>query len=296
MREQTFVLNLKPKRILTPMKFKIVYTLATILLLGILFYNNSAGPANVQGNDRTGSPLSVGPCQVCHSAGAFSPELTLELLDNNTPVTGYEPGRLYRLRATINATGNPTAYGFQTVALRGDDDLNAGTFGDPPTGMNVVELNERDYAEQSFPNPNNTFEIEWTAPESGSGEVRFYAACVATNGNGSSGGDGSSFLTEPLILDEVLSSVSIVDKPFVDLKVYPNPVEEDLVLSVTSGASGTYQMNIFDAQGRLMESEKLSLVSGNNRRVFDVSNFPIGIYSLQLTDGVESSSTYLVKQ
>ena len=121
------------------MKLKVVYSLFFAFLSIILFLNFSGGPARTQSQDRTGGPFSPAPCQTCHTAGAFSPELIVEILDGDDAITDYEPGKTYTFRATINTTGSPAEYGFQAVALSGQDNVNAGTFGEPDADMSVID-------------------------------------------------------------------------------------------------------------------------------------------------------------
>ena len=168
------------------MKLKTTLTFFSLLTITFLLMNNAAGPGEVQGKDRTGSPLSEGACNVCHNDGAFNPAVSVELLKDNQPVDKYQPGETYNLKVTISpGQGDPPAFGFQAVALSGSNNDNAGSWGTPPTGIQTVTVDNRDYVEHSTPSSsNNSFEVEWTAPQAGTGEVRIYAAGNAVNLNG----------------------------------------------------------------------------------------------------------------
>jgi hypothetical protein len=278
------------------MKFRVVYTFFSALLALILLLNFSGGPARTQGQDRTGGPFSEAPCQTCHSAGAFSPELVIEILDGDDPITDYEPGATYTFKATINTTGSPAEFGFQAVALSGEDDVNAGTFGTPDDDMSVVDLNGRSYVEHKSPRTENVFEIDWTAPGAGTGEVRIYAACVAANNGNSTAGDGSVFLVNPLTLNEGLVSVGEIDQQMVSLEVFPNPVQEQLNLRINLEQSSNLQLQIFDMSGKLIQSNQLSLLNGENSTSVDVSNLPQGIYSIFLSNGKDGITERILKQ
>lgn len=278
------------------MKFRMIYTFFALAGGALLWMNNSTGPAFVQGLDRTGSPLSPGPCQVCHSSGAFSPTLSLEILDGATAIAAYEPGKTYKLRVLANATGNPAGYGFQAVALAGTGNLQAGTFSNPPSGIRITPLNSRQYAEHSMRNSSNTFELDWTAPEAGTGDVRFYSAVVAANGLDGSGGDGSSFLTSPVTLAEGAVSSAEDDELFEAFRIFPNPIKTQLNLRIQSRRPGEYQLRLLNLQGQTLLEHHMALAAGEQRQEIEVSSFPTGVYMLQVTDGKRASSWKVVKR
>ena len=87
---------------------KILYFLIPIGMAWALL-SNSGGAAAVQNVDRTSSPLGVGSCGSCHSGGNYSPVISVELLDNNTVVNKYSPGKLNQVSLFINREG--TFYG-----------------------------------------------------------------------------------------------------------------------------------------------------------------------------------------
>ena len=79
---------------------KILYFLIPIGMAWALL-SNSGGAAAVQNVDRTSSPLGVGSCGSCHGGGNYSPVISVELLDNNTVVNKYSPGKLYQVKVFI---------------------------------------------------------------------------------------------------------------------------------------------------------------------------------------------------
>lgn len=277
------------------MKLKIIYTLFVLVGTALLFLNNSGGAAEVQGVDRTGSPLSPAPCQACHSAGAFSSGIEVDMLDNGTPTTTYEAGKTYTLRVKATNSGSPAGYGFQAVALKSDDS-QAGSFGTPPTGIQVTTLAGRDYAEQSSRSNDSTFEIEWEAPEAGSGDVNIHAAVVVANGMAGSAGDGSAFLNTPVTLSEVISSTNDADGLLESITIFPNPVGDELQLLLNSKENADYQLLISNMQGQIVYSQRIGLTAGEQLNSIDVSQLAAGVYSLQLTDGLLRSTRALVKK
>ncbi|NUQ26787.1 MAG: T9SS type A sorting domain-containing protein [Saprospiraceae bacterium] len=276
---------------------KFVYTLFIAVLAGFLLLNNAAGPGLVQGEDRTGSPLSSGSCGQagCHSQGSFSPSISVELLDEGNPVTQYEPGESYDLKVTVTAgTGTPPRYGFQAVALTGAGNTGAGTFGSAPAGFRTIDINNRTYAEHASPRTNNTFTIEWTAPDTG--EVRFYAAGIAANANGSNNGDGAATLGSPLVITRASVSAFTPGALLRRLAIAPNPVENILTLRAHSDQSGEYLLRIASLGGQVLHQSRLDFQSGENMHTVDVNRLPAGVYVLQITDGDKVSSTKFLKR
>lgn len=278
---------------------KLVYTLFIAALAGFIFLNNAAGPGLVQNADRTGSPLGTGTCATagCHSGSSFSPSITVELLDNGVAVTQYEPGESYDLKLTVTpGSGTPPRFGFQTVALTGNDNTSAGTFGSAPTGFRTLNIGGRTYAEHASPRTSNTFTIEWTAPAAGADEVRFYAAGIAANANGSTNGDGTAVLTAPLTVTELTVGTFSPEALFSQLEVAPNPVRDLLTLRAQSEQSGEYQFRLVSLSGQVLLQNRLGFQSGENVHTIDVSTLPAGVYLLQITDGERVSAAKLLRR
>lgn len=264
------------------MKLRIIYFLFFCLLTLGLFLNYKNGPAGAEEEDRTGGPFSEAPCQTCHTAGAFSPNLMVELLDGDNAVTQYEPGKTYSLKATISANASAAVFGFQALFLKDSDNTNAGAFGDAPEGMAVVELDGRQYAEHNAPSTENTFEIDWTAPEAGTGDVNIYAACVAGNNNNATSGDGSVFLNNPIVLTELVTDAGDIIPDLASFDILGNPVQDLLNLNIQVLKGGAFQLNILNTSGQVMRSRTISLLEGENLERVDLSGIPAGTYFVQI--------------
>ncbi|MBL7793358.1 MAG: T9SS type A sorting domain-containing protein [Saprospiraceae bacterium] len=275
---------------------KFVYTLFIAVLAVFFLLNNAAGPGLVQDADRTGSPLSTGSCGQagCHSQGSFSPSISVELLDEGNPVTQYEPGESYDLKVTLTAgTGTPPRYGFQVVALGGAANDSIGTFGSAPAGFRRIVINNRRYVEHASPRPSNTLTVEWTAPDTG--EVRFYAAGIAANANGSNNGDGAATLGSPLVITRAAVSTFTPVALLSRLAIAPNPVENILTLRAHSDQTGEYLLRITSLGGQVLHQSRLDFQSGENMHTVDVNRLPAGVYVVQITDGERVSSAKLLK-
>jgi hypothetical protein len=257
-----------------------VYTFFAIALAVSLWIANSAGPANVQGIDRTGSPLSPGACEACHSGGNFSPSITAELLDGANTVTHYQANRDYTLRVRVNNNGNASRFGFQAVALTGTANVNAGSFGTAPSGFRKSTIQNRQYAEHASSRTSNTMEFPWTSPATLGEEVRFYASGIAANNNGGSNGDASARLTQPLVISPMTSSAANELSFNSGLRLLGNPVTDRLYLALDVSEGGNYRFSLFQLQGSPVWTKEQRLSTGAQTLSWDVSTLPGGIYLL----------------
>jgi len=274
------------------MKFKTLYFFLASVFIYFVFISSSSGPGVVQGRDRSGSPVASSTCAACHSAGAFSPSLEITLLNGADTVTMYEPGETYTIRFVNTASDNPAGYGVQAVALDANDN-STGTFGTPSDGTQITAVDGRDYFEHSSISSENMFEIEWTAPAAETGDVGIYAASIAANDNGSTGGDGTA--AKSLVISEAITS-SVNDQTLaLDMVVMPNPVASQLNLRVTADKTHLTNLSLYNIAGQLVQENQLNLTSGSNNFNFDVNHLPKGQYFLQLHEDGKVATKKIVK-
>jgi hypothetical protein len=187
---------------------KNLYKYFSILILPvvILFYANSAGSPG----GKSGSPGdSNATCTQCHSGTATSIN---GWITTNIPAEGYTPGASYIITATGTHNG-VVKFGFELTA-----ETSAGTkIGNftlsEPTRTKLVNVNKAVSHTQAgnVPTGNtNTWTMNWTAPATDVGQIRFYAAFNAANGNGNNSGDviyTSNLFVDPFTPAALLSVV-----------------------------------------------------------------------------------------
>lgn len=268
-----------------------VYVLFFAALTATFFMASSSGAGSVQQQDRTGGPLANQFCGLCHATGAFNPSINVEVLDGETAVTTFQPGTTYTLRVTINAEEGAAGYGFQAVALTGSENLQAGSF-TAGMGTQVVTLDGRDYVEHSQRSANNVFEVQWQAPTTGLDDIRFYAAGVAANGNGTSGGDGAAQLGEPVVLTNTRRIPELATR----LTAFPNPAVDQLQLLVDLDENTDAQLRLYNGAGQLLRQETIGLVPGENRFPVSLAEMANGLYWLEINNGSAASRLPVMKQ
>ncbi len=161
---------------------KTVLTVFILLLATSMAMAFSGGPpAGYAGNNGV-------YCTSCHSSfGLNSGDGSLEL----SAITEYTPGETYSIQVSLSDPGQQR-WGFQITAVDVTGGF-AGTFSitDPVnTQLNSGTYVNHTSAGTNFGDPNgNSWTFDWTAPAAGSGDVTFYLAGNAANGNFSNQGD-----------------------------------------------------------------------------------------------------------
>lgn len=166
---------------------KPIYKIPFVFLIPvvIILYANSTGSIG----GRTGSPGdNNATCAECHSgsANAISGWITSDIPDE-----GYTPGQTYQITATGIHSG-VVRFGFELTAENTSGD-KVGTF-TITDAVRTKFTNANQAVTHTFsgitPTGNtNTWSADWTAPATDIGQVRFYAAFNAANGDGGTGGD-----------------------------------------------------------------------------------------------------------
>jgi hypothetical protein len=187
---------------------KNLYKYCSLLFLPviILLYAHSAGSPG----GKSGSPGdSNATCTQCHSGTASS---VSGWITTNIPAEGYTPGESYVITATGTHNG-VVKFGFELTAETSAG-AKIGTFTiSEPTRTQLVNVNKAVTHTQAgnVPTGNtNTWTMNWTAPASNVGQIRFYAAFNAANGNGNNTGDviyKSNLFVEPFTPAALLSVV-----------------------------------------------------------------------------------------
>ena len=174
-----------------------------IILAGIpaIIFAHSNGPEP----RRTGAPgdngvtAPFGPtCASCHNGNPGTGSVQISAAEGTT----YTPGQKQRITVSINATPAARVYGFEATArlLSNLSNGQAGTLQPSNSETQVVCEDDRrapcretapvQFIEHNAAKAGNTYEFDWIPPaDASAGDVRFYVAANAANGNGQDSGD-----------------------------------------------------------------------------------------------------------
>lgn len=291
------------------MKLRIVYTIFSVCLFALLFMSNSDGRADSQNWGNTGAPgdemlgTVARTCASCHSStSAFEMSQTIEVFDDmDDLVTSYTPGQTYRVKVTneIVSGSGAQGYGFQIVNLKaaeGENGDDSAGFSNPASNVKIATASNtggRQYAEHNGVSDTNTFEVDWTAPDGGTGNVTFYASGNAVNGNGQNSGDAASVST--LELSEANTSSTSDLNDGINIYLFPNPVREEMKVTLESIASGEFDIEVYDMQGRLMIKDKVAFGSGESNYVVNVSALSRGTYLVKFSNEEKIATAKMLK-
>jgi hypothetical protein len=291
------------------MKFKNLYTLLSILFLAYIFMAHSGGRADSQNWGSTGAPgdetLANGTsrtCITCHGGNSFNIDMDINLATLGGSLIAdneYIPGETYNMSVTINSTGSstPSRYGFQIVALTDSNDEEVNTWANTSSNAKIAFASNtgRTYVEHNNPSADNTFTMEWTAPEVGSGSITLYSCGNGVNGNGGTSGDAAVCTTLTLQEASTSSANSLAPAPF-SVDVNPNPAADFINIYIDSPIQEDFTMNILNVNGQLMQSQEWSLNQSDNRNEIQVSELPAGMYFLQMINEKYNRTVRWVKQ
>jgi len=273
------------------MKTKLYYLLgvAAMFILLTSEINFSGGSPG----GKTGSPGDEGnTCTDCHAGTAT---FQSDWISSTIPVDGYSPGETY----TITASGTHMGvdkFGFEATAEDMSDN-KTGTLIATNSEETMLANSNTSITHQSAgttPSGNSkSWSFDWIAPAEGTGEVTFYSAFNATNGNGNTSGD-VVYTSSHTVQENVTSSVaSIFEEELVN--VYPNPFNEQITIQADQDQSQISGVLLYNAAGQLMQKQ----LTGNSQDNINIKTNELtkGIYHLVVELNNSSSiSKTVVKQ
>lgn len=257
------------------MKYFFTTLFAVTLMLGA--YNGFTGTENSTGKTgASGAPGEV-TCASCHSGGgAGSGSVTIA---GDFTGAEYISGQTYNMTVTIADAGVNT-FGFNLVALK-DDNTNAGSL-TAGSGSQVLSgpLSRQNITHTSAGTAGSggqkAFDFTWTAPTDYTGQVTFYVAANAANGNGNANGD-RVYTSTLQVSGAAVTSLSDHLSAHT-LSVSPNPVIHGNVLHI-SAQSDIEQVSLIDISGRTML--RMPVTPGIHQIQVPTSGLQKGVYIIR---------------
>lgn len=107
-------------------------------------------------------------------------------------------------------------------------------------------------------------------------------ACVTT-----SGGDQecTTVPEEGTIVESQLTSSKDLKEG--ELSVFPNPASNYLNISLKTGSSGNYDVNIMTLDGKVIKREIIGLLQGQNNQTINIQEIPSGCYMIRIQNEQE---------
>lgn len=157
------------------MKRNILFFAITICISILIYPNQTIGLSSGSPGGKTASPMDNSDCTSCHNVNSTS--VTITNITSNIPSSGYIPGTIYTITASLSSP-LLTLNGFEITCEEDNNNTKTGTFfiTDP---VNTKFVNNGD-AITHTPNGNSlsSWSFDWEAPSSGTGDVTFYGAFI----------------------------------------------------------------------------------------------------------------------
>lgn len=255
---------------------KIIYVLLSGVGLLFLLTSNIEFTGGSPGG-KTGSPADGANCTQCH-AGTASP--VESWITSDIPATGYMPGETYTITAT-GTHGGVNKFGFEVTA-EDNSDAKVGTF----IITNSVEnkLTNDDNAVTHLPegttpmDDSKSWTFDWTAPAESTGDVTFYGAFNAANGNGANSGD-VIYTTNYNVMEHAVGVNEIGQQEF-EVSLYPNPFTDYIRVSMKDEKIQISSIQLFNQAGSMVK--QITASSNSNELLIDASELNAGIYFMVL--------------
>lgn len=286
------------------MRLRLLFSTIIMSLVLMLSMGNKNGRASSQNKGNTGAPgdeISLGQpktCRNCHNQGPITASLAISVLDaGNQPVTQYHPGQAYTASVKITATGTGLqGYGFQMIALKdaGNTDLDGFSDMNPNNYKIATISNGRTYAEHDNISSSNTFNVKWTAPAAGTGNITFYASGNGVNANGGTGGDGGA-LNSLKLTEFGTVATEEVEKLNLPVSITPNPVTGNTFLHTGDLPAGEYRVKAFDRLGSVVWEEDLWLSGIATVTEIPAASWSAGLYFIQVEGASQQAIVKVLK-
>lgn len=250
--------------------------LLLIPVSAFILMSNSAGRTS----GSSGSPGDGGnTCTECHAGGSFSASLQIT---DDIPVGGYDLNTVYNI--TVTNTSTASKHGFQVTAEKTSNNAKVGSF---TAGTGSQSFSNNNYLTHTTSGNNqNSWSFTWTSPATDEGEIKFYSASVAANGNGVTSGDQ--------VVTASTSGVTTLGIPAakrLSFEMYPNPASADLTIQLPSDSENA-TVQFYDYLGRLALTKNIS--SSNDK--LNIKELSAGIYILKVISEDKIGSQKFVKK
>ncbi len=245
------------------MKTKLFYLILALPILLLILTSSSGGYTSAA----SGSPGDFQiTCASCHSGGNFS---AVAAITTNIPTSGYQLNTIYNV--TVSVASSSSKHGFQLTA-ENNSNAKVGTF---VAGSDSQTFNSnKSVTHRSAGTSKKSWTVQWTSPSTNQGEVTFYAAVNATNGNNNFNGD-QAVTTFSKTNSEMNLGVS--DYLASQFSYAPNPADDQLNFEIPLGVEQA-EVIFYNHLGQNMFSQKIS----TNQKSVDLSSLISGVYMMNV--------------
>lgn len=255
---------------------------------------------------RTGAP-GESTCTGCHTGSALNDGVgSVTISSPDLPTWEYMPGDTYNISVTVARTGSPL-FGFDCECLTVNTPIaNGGTIivsNSAETHLanftisSVVRKNITHNLNGGHTTDSHTFTFRWAAPTTNVGNVKFYCAGNAANGDNTKLNDHiytTSQVVTPAIGAGAMETAVTKD----DFSVFPNPANENIAVTFTAGAGERVDFSLYTAEGK--EAGPVYTFEGTGSSQTSSIILPAdlakGMYILRMVNGDSSTVRQIIIQ
>lgn len=255
-------------------KIRIGVIIVLSYFLCALMLNNEGSPGA-----KTGSPADGSTCTQCHEGTAIEAD---NWITSTIPDSGYVAGETY----TITATGTHQGVNLFGFELTAEDNSNAkkGTFIITNATETQLYNNIKSVTHTSAgitpSNNSKSWSFDWTAPEQGTGNITFYAAFNAANGNGATSGD-VIYKSSLAVTENTTSGIHLYQYNEVFPTVYQDVDPNTLIINYHDKNEKVIIIRIFDITGKQLISARKINETNNNIKL-NIKDLKTNIYYIQV--------------
>lgn len=228
-------------------------TIQTLVLVVVSFFSAWAYPTGTNFlSDYSGISGTTCNMATCHTGTVLNAGPGSVSISTDIPGSGYVGGQTYRVKVTVTSGGqNGARYGFACSAAKEGSSTAIGIFStiDNTTlaknGGRYIVHNDAPFGNG---NTVHEFEFDWTAPEAGTGNIKFFAAANSADGNGTNTGD--HIYTSTATIQEI-PNVGIAEAVVEAFDLFPNPVDEQFYVQVPDYMQ-EYELLLTDLSGKVL--------------------------------------------
>jgi len=126
--------------------------------------------------------------------------------------------------------------------------------------------------------------------------VFFYAVMLPNNKNTDPSDDSSNIMAVPYGLKRGLFAEAVVNVlNNASITTYPNPVGDNLNISLTKAVPGLYTVNVYDVSGRRVLCQNYHVNSSTYNTSINTTSWTPGVYQVELLCGASHRTISIVK-
>jgi hypothetical protein len=239
---------------------KKILTLFSMIFAVAIFFYPITSTSLVAGSPggKTNSPMDGQNCTGCHS-GVLNAGSGWTSITTDIPTEGYTPGATYTI--TLEGTKqNISKFGFELTAESSSSKVGTFFITDPTTQLVNNNNSVTHKASGTSGTNTKTWDMDWSAPSTGSGDITFYGALNFCNNNLNNSGD-VTFTSSTMVSE--FSPLSIAEISNVEFSYN----------SIRKSINASTEINVYDISGKLMLS--------SSKKYTSLSNFSNGIYIIK---------------